>query len=171
MEETDFLEYCESIKFAKEMASAFSFFSLQSALDTANDVWFNKLNVHSWLITLNANINICEKLPLTYASHTNASRTDTYSILKGNDDHVREVLETPRGREMEQNVDELLFHYDDDINGATMQNVGNNALITMSPAIDNGQEGGFGLAELFEQGIENGPINSRNHEFNGDGSS
>ncbi|MED6212881.1 hypothetical protein PIB30_087703 [Stylosanthes scabra] len=64
------------------MASASSFSSLQSALDTANNVWFNKLNVHSWLIALNANINICEKLPLTYASHTNASRTDTYSILE-----------------------------------------------------------------------------------------
>ncbi|RYR53753.1 uric acid degradation bifunctional protein TTL-like [Arachis hypogaea] len=46
MEESEFLECCGSIKFAKEMASASPFSSLQHALDVASEVWFNKINIH-----------------------------------------------------------------------------------------------------------------------------
>ncbi|KAL4330189.1 hypothetical protein AHAS_Ahas13G0375200 [Arachis hypogaea] len=59
MEEHDLLECCRSIKFAKEMASASPFSSLQDALDVTFDVWCNKINIHSWLIALNAHTNIC----------------------------------------------------------------------------------------------------------------
>ncbi|KAL4329538.1 hypothetical protein AHAS_Ahas13G0310100 [Arachis hypogaea] len=47
VEESEFFECCGSIKFAKEMASASLFSSLQHALDVASDVWRNKINIHS----------------------------------------------------------------------------------------------------------------------------
>ncbi|XP_057760054.1 uric acid degradation bifunctional protein TTL-like [Arachis stenosperma] len=71
MEERDLLECCGSIKFASEMASASPFSSLQHALDVASNIWCNKLNVHSWLIALNAHTNICEKSPFSHAFYTN----------------------------------------------------------------------------------------------------
>ncbi|XP_015953962.1 uncharacterized protein LOC127747511 [Arachis duranensis] len=58
MEERDLLECCGSIKFASEMASASPFSSLQHALDVASNTWCNKINVHSWLIALNAHTEI-----------------------------------------------------------------------------------------------------------------
>ncbi|XP_015960171.1 uric acid degradation bifunctional protein TTL-like [Arachis duranensis] len=84
MEERDLLECCGSIKFASEMASASPFSSLQHALDVASNtwcnkildvasnIWCNKINVHSWLIALNAHTNICEKSPFSHAFYTNA---------------------------------------------------------------------------------------------------
>ncbi|QHN83458.1 uncharacterized protein DS421_20g704930 [Arachis hypogaea] len=47
MEERDLLECRGSIEFAKEMASASPFSSLQHALDVASVVWCNKINVYS----------------------------------------------------------------------------------------------------------------------------
>ncbi|XP_016192088.1 uric acid degradation bifunctional protein TTL-like [Arachis ipaensis] len=68
MEERDLLECCGSIKFASKMASASPFSSLQHALDVASDIWYNKINVHSWLIALNTHNNICEKSPSSHAA-------------------------------------------------------------------------------------------------------
>ncbi|XLR27841.1 hypothetical protein S83_055741 [Arachis hypogaea] len=78
MEENEFLECCGSIKFAKEMASASPFSSLQHALDVASDVWFNKINIHSWLVALNAHTNISEEAPF----YREASPTIMDSTLK-----------------------------------------------------------------------------------------
>ncbi|XP_025685553.1 uric acid degradation bifunctional protein TTL-like [Arachis hypogaea] len=72
MEERDLLECCGSIKFASEMASASPFSSLQHALDVAFDIWCNKINVHSWLIALNAHTNIYEKSPFSHAFYISA---------------------------------------------------------------------------------------------------
>ncbi|KAL4322446.1 hypothetical protein AHAS_Ahas14G0211300 [Arachis hypogaea] len=74
MEERDLLERCGSIKFATKMASASTspFSSLQHALDVASDIWCNKINVHSWLIALNAHTNICEKSPFSHAFYISA---------------------------------------------------------------------------------------------------
>ncbi|RYR27877.1 hypothetical protein Ahy_B01g051945 [Arachis hypogaea] len=72
IEERDLLECCGSIKFASEMASTSPFSSLQHALDVASDIWYNKINVHSWLIALNAHNNICEKSPSSHAFYTSA---------------------------------------------------------------------------------------------------
>ncbi|MED6209678.1 hypothetical protein PIB30_057055 [Stylosanthes scabra] len=64
------------------MASLSPFTSLQHALDVAKDVWFNKLNVHSWLLVLNAHPNICEKVPFSDASYTGASTCTKGSSLE-----------------------------------------------------------------------------------------
>ncbi|KAL4394438.1 hypothetical protein AHAS_Ahas02G0152000 [Arachis hypogaea] len=60
------------MKFATGMAFASPFSSLQHALNVASDVWCNKTNIHSWLIALNAHINIGEKPPFAHAFYTNA---------------------------------------------------------------------------------------------------
>ncbi|KAL4337507.1 hypothetical protein AHAS_Ahas12G0117100 [Arachis hypogaea] len=75
MEESEFLECCGSIKFAKEMASTSPFFLLQHALDVAFDVWCNKINVHSCLIALNTHMNISKKSPFCRASYNSVSST------------------------------------------------------------------------------------------------
>ncbi|MED6184495.1 hypothetical protein PIB30_048011 [Stylosanthes scabra] len=82
MEESDLLVCCPSLKFAKEMVSVSPFASLQHALDVAKDVWFNKLNVYSWLLVLNAHPNICEKAPFSHASYTGASTCTKGSSLE-----------------------------------------------------------------------------------------
>ncbi|MED6186503.1 hypothetical protein PIB30_067340 [Stylosanthes scabra] len=82
MEESNFLECCGSMRFAMEMASASPFSSLQHALNVANDVWFNKINIHSWLMALNDQSNICEKSPYSHASCCSASTTAMNSILQ-----------------------------------------------------------------------------------------
>ncbi|RYR31640.1 hypothetical protein Ahy_B01g056488 [Arachis hypogaea] len=71
-EERDLLECCGSIKFAIEMVSTSPFSSLQHALNVASDIWCNKINVHSWLIAINAHTNICEKSPFSHAFCTSA---------------------------------------------------------------------------------------------------
>ncbi|RYR06261.1 hypothetical protein Ahy_B06g086020 [Arachis hypogaea] len=80
--ESEFLECCGSIKFAKEMASASPFSSLQHALDVASEVWFNKINIHSWLVALNAHTNISEKAPFYRESYDSTSFTSMDSTLK-----------------------------------------------------------------------------------------
>ncbi|RYR16487.1 hypothetical protein Ahy_B04g073517 [Arachis hypogaea] len=84
MEERDLLERCGSIKFATKMASASTspFSSLQHALDVASDIWCNKINVHSWLIALNAHTNICEKSPFSHAFYISAPSSAIDSIIR-----------------------------------------------------------------------------------------
>ncbi|RYR54060.1 hypothetical protein Ahy_A06g029310 [Arachis hypogaea] len=82
MEESEFLECCGSINFSKEMASSSSFSSLQHTLDVASDVWFNKINIHSWLVALNAHMNISEKSPFYRVSYNSTSSTIMDSTLK-----------------------------------------------------------------------------------------
>ncbi|CAI0403963.1 unnamed protein product [Linum tenue] len=48
-EEKDWLACCGSTKFAKEMASASPFSSLDQAVSAARDIWFNKVDVNGWL--------------------------------------------------------------------------------------------------------------------------
>ncbi|RYQ83735.1 hypothetical protein Ahy_B10g102548 [Arachis hypogaea] len=75
MEESEFLECCGSIKFAKEMASASPFSSLQHLLDVL-------INIHFWLVALNAHTNISEKAPFYRESYNSASSTIMDSTLK-----------------------------------------------------------------------------------------
>ncbi|RYR32166.1 hypothetical protein Ahy_B01g057164 [Arachis hypogaea] len=78
IEESEFFKCCGSIKFAKEMVSASPFSSLLHALDVTSDVWFNKINIHSWLVALNAHTNISKKAPF----YREASSTIMDSTLK-----------------------------------------------------------------------------------------
>nr|AKF43401.1 transthyretin-like S-allantoin synthase protein [Pelargonium tetragonum] len=48
----EFLSCCGSSKFAKEMASASPFKTLEDAVATARDIWFNKVDVNDWLEAL-----------------------------------------------------------------------------------------------------------------------
>ncbi|RYR34122.1 hypothetical protein Ahy_A10g048846 [Arachis hypogaea] len=75
------------------MASASPFSLLQHALDVASDIWCNKINVHSWLIALNAHTSICEKSPFSHAFYASApSSTMDSSIEKG---YIRSTTESP----------------------------------------------------------------------------
>ncbi|RDX71478.1 Uric acid degradation bifunctional protein TTL, partial [Mucuna pruriens] len=48
-EEKDFVSCCGSTKFAKDMALASPFVSLQHAVSVARGVWFNNVDVNGWL--------------------------------------------------------------------------------------------------------------------------
>ncbi|BBG97178.1 transthyretin-like protein [Prunus dulcis] len=48
-EEDEFLACCGSTKFAKEMAKASPFSSLDEAVTAAREIWFNQVDVHAWL--------------------------------------------------------------------------------------------------------------------------
>lgn len=44
--EKDFLACCGSDRFAKEMVAAGQFFSYEEAVETARDIWFNKVSFY-----------------------------------------------------------------------------------------------------------------------------
>lgn len=44
-EEQDFFACCGSTRFAKEMASAYPFTSLDDAISAARNIWFNKVKI------------------------------------------------------------------------------------------------------------------------------
>ncbi|RZC69336.1 hypothetical protein C5167_032407 [Papaver somniferum] len=47
--EIDFLACCGSTQFSEEMFSASPFPSLESTIETARNIWFNKVDVNGWL--------------------------------------------------------------------------------------------------------------------------
>nr|AKF43393.1 transthyretin-like S-allantoin synthase protein [Pelargonium cotyledonis] len=57
-DEKDFLACCGSSKFAMEMASASPFNTLDHAITTARDIWFNKVDVKGWLEAFEAHPQI-----------------------------------------------------------------------------------------------------------------
>ncbi|KAM1018787.1 hypothetical protein ACFX13_040981 [Malus domestica] len=57
-EEEEFLACCASTKFAKEMAEASPFSSLDEAVTAARDIWFNKVDVNGWLQSFSAHPQI-----------------------------------------------------------------------------------------------------------------
>ncbi|GAV90038.1 Transthyretin domain-containing protein/OHCU_decarbox domain-containing protein [Cephalotus follicularis] len=58
MLEKDYLACCGSIQFAKEMALASPFPSLDHAISAARDIWFNKVDVNGWLEAFSAHPQI-----------------------------------------------------------------------------------------------------------------
>ncbi|KAJ7964109.1 Uric acid degradation bifunctional protein TTL [Quillaja saponaria] len=58
--EKDLLACCGSNRFAKQMAPASPFSSFQVALSTAQDIWFNKVDVNGWLEAFSAHPQIGE---------------------------------------------------------------------------------------------------------------
>jgi len=71
-EEKDFLACCGSTKFAKEMALASPFASLEEAVSAARDIWFNKVDVHAWLQAFSAHPQIGDSTPSHHATPTSA---------------------------------------------------------------------------------------------------
>ncbi|XP_054781123.1 uric acid degradation bifunctional protein TTL isoform X2 [Prosopis cineraria] len=59
-DEKDFLGCCGSARFAKEMAIASPFSSLQDAISAAQEIWFNKVDVNGWLEAFSAHPQIGE---------------------------------------------------------------------------------------------------------------
>ncbi|CAI0403960.1 unnamed protein product [Linum tenue] len=68
-EEKDWLACCGSTKFAKEMASASPFSSLDQAVSAARDIWFNKVDVNGWLEAFAAHPQIGQSSAPAAASH------------------------------------------------------------------------------------------------------
>uniref|UniRef100_A0A2P2IPE1 Uncharacterized protein n=1 Tax=Rhizophora mucronata TaxID=61149 RepID=A0A2P2IPE1_RHIMU len=68
MEEKDWAVCCGSSKFAKEMALAAPFPSLQQAIATARDIWFNKVDVNGWLEAFSAHPQIGQSPASSHAS-------------------------------------------------------------------------------------------------------
>lgn len=71
-EEKDFLSCCGSTRFAKDMALASPFSSLQHALSVARDIWFNKVDVSGWLQAFSAHPPIGQTRSPSHASQTSA---------------------------------------------------------------------------------------------------
>nr|AKF43380.1 transthyretin-like S-allantoin synthase protein [Erodium gruinum] len=71
-DERDFVACCGSSKFAKEMALASPFSSLQAAVTTARDIWFNKVDVNGWLEAFDAHPQIGKSAPSNHKSETSA---------------------------------------------------------------------------------------------------
>nr|AKF43386.1 transthyretin-like S-allantoin synthase protein [Geranium phaeum] len=71
-EEKDFLACCASSKFAKEMALASPFSSLQHAVTAARDIWFNKVDVSGWLEAFDSHPQIGKSAPSNHKSETSA---------------------------------------------------------------------------------------------------
>nr|XP_011469582.1 PREDICTED: uric acid degradation bifunctional protein TTL isoform X2 [Fragaria vesca subsp. vesca] len=62
-EEEEFRACCGSTQFAKEMAKASPFSSLEEAVTVARDVWFNKVDVTGWLQAFSAHPQIGHSPP------------------------------------------------------------------------------------------------------------
>ncbi|XAR63324.1 Hydroxyisourate hydrolase [Bertholletia excelsa] len=71
-EEKDFLACCGSTRFAKEMVSAAPFSSYDEAVDTAREIWFNKVDVHGWLEAFAAHPQIGQSPSPHHKSPTSA---------------------------------------------------------------------------------------------------
>lgn len=72
-EEKDFLACCGSTKFAKEMALAAPFASLEQAVAAATDIWFNKVDVSAWLQAFSAHPQIGDSAPSSQSHHQTTS--------------------------------------------------------------------------------------------------
>ncbi|KAL2319344.1 hypothetical protein Fmac_028313 [Flemingia macrophylla] len=72
MEEKDFASCCGSTKFAKDMASAGPFGSLQHAVSVARDVWFDNVDVNGWLQAFSAHPPIGQTHSPSVASQASA---------------------------------------------------------------------------------------------------
>ncbi|KAL4355989.1 uric acid degradation bifunctional protein TTL isoform X1 [Arachis hypogaea] len=71
-EEKDFLSCCGSTTFAKHMAFASPFSSLEHAISVARDVWFNTVDVNGWLQAFSAHPQIGQQHAPSHASQTSA---------------------------------------------------------------------------------------------------
>ncbi|KAI9092930.1 hypothetical protein K1719_027453 [Acacia pycnantha] len=71
-DEKDYLACCGSTRFAKEMALASPFASLQDAVSTARDIWFNKVDVYGWLEAFSAHPRIGEDRASAPSTETSA---------------------------------------------------------------------------------------------------
>ncbi|CAN1139178.1 Uric acid degradation bifunctional protein TTL [Linum perenne] len=78
-QEKDWLSCCGSTRFAKEMASASPFSSLDHAVSTARDIWFNKVDVNGWLEAFAAHPQIGQ---WSKGEQSTAISTATNSILQ-----------------------------------------------------------------------------------------
>ncbi|KAL3651410.1 hypothetical protein CASFOL_004412 [Castilleja foliolosa] len=72
LDEKDWLACCGSLKFAQQMVSAGPFPNYQEALNAANDIWFNKVDVNGWLEAFAAHPQIGESPSKTHKSPTSA---------------------------------------------------------------------------------------------------
>ncbi|XP_020207486.1 uric acid degradation bifunctional protein TTL isoform X1 [Cajanus cajan] len=72
LEEKDFVSCCGSTKFAKDMASASPFGSLQHAVSVARDVWFNRVDVNGCLQAFSAHPQIGQTHSPSVASQASA---------------------------------------------------------------------------------------------------
>ncbi|XVF29773.1 hypothetical protein REPUB_Repub16aG0000100 [Reevesia pubescens] len=73
VDEKDALACCGSTQFAKQMALASPFPSLDDAVSTARDIWFNKVDVIGWLEAFAAHPQIGES-PSQISSHTTSAQ-------------------------------------------------------------------------------------------------
>nr|AKF43387.1 transthyretin-like S-allantoin synthase protein [Hypseocharis bilobata] len=69
-DEKELLACCGSSKFANQMAMASPFSSLQDAVTTARDIWFNKVDVNGWLEAFDAHPQIGKSAPSNHKSET-----------------------------------------------------------------------------------------------------
>ena len=80
-EEKDFLACCGSTKFAKEMALASPFASLEQAVTAATDIWFNKIDVTAWLQAFSAHPQIGDSNSSSSQSHNQTSTQFSFLIF------------------------------------------------------------------------------------------
>lgn len=66
--EDEFLACCGSTEFAKQMAAASPFPSLDQAIVAARDLWFNKVDVNEWLQAFSAHPQIGDSPPSSHHS-------------------------------------------------------------------------------------------------------
>ncbi|XP_019463508.1 PREDICTED: uric acid degradation bifunctional protein TTL isoform X2 [Lupinus angustifolius] len=71
-DEKDYASCCGSSRFAKEMVIASPFSSLQHSISVARNIWFNKIDVNSWLQAFSAHPQIGQTHSPSVASQTSA---------------------------------------------------------------------------------------------------
>ncbi|XP_061359117.1 uric acid degradation bifunctional protein TTL isoform X2 [Gastrolobium bilobum] len=71
-DEKEYLSCCGSTRFAKDMALASPFSSLEHALSVARDIWFNNVDVNGWLQAFSSHPQIGQTHSPSHASQTSA---------------------------------------------------------------------------------------------------
>ncbi|KAL3624558.1 hypothetical protein CASFOL_031226 [Castilleja foliolosa] len=94
--EKDWLACCGSLKFAQQMVSAGPFPNYQEALNAANHIWFNKVDVNGWLEAFAAHPQIGESPSKTHKSPTSAQWSkgeQSTALATANDSTLQELYE------------------------------------------------------------------------------
>ncbi|GLT66062.1 hypothetical protein SLA2020_384550 [Shorea laevis] len=92
-DEKDMLACCGSTKFAREMVLASSFASLELAVSTARDIWFNKVDVSGWLEAFAAHPQIGESSSSNTTSAGWSRGEQSTAVATATDSSLQELAE------------------------------------------------------------------------------
>ncbi|KAH9532115.1 hypothetical protein CY35_19G072500 [Sphagnum magellanicum] len=85
---------CGSTRFATEMALVGPFSSLQSAIDSARDIWWNKVDIPGWLEAFSAHPRIgdIQALRTKFSSESSFCEGEQSSALNSSNEHILQEL-------------------------------------------------------------------------------